>query len=811
MKHYRISLLIFSLLLLMTSCEELTQNKLFERHSDNGMAITSVEFKDNNRKIIVMANSQSDMGGLAPDDSTQVRVRVNEMNSRFIPTINYYQPTLDSVIDVGVEEIKETGLVMTVLVDLTQTSALINTQREIVKYVYSAFCRDNLMLAFMLPHGEVTSPLKATPYVINNYIVSGSPLLNVSDTEGTDTLANRAYLYRSLYETLQAIVAPKDSILERAPLRSLMVLTDGVIYDDITNMPLDPDHFNVQEKLIRLSRNLGSNITVSSVFLTNLSQDDTGNMDNNLIHMVCLNSGGCCYSKFDWNKMETELLDHFGLDISEYKFVLSNPEKKLYFGNTRYMQISLYAAATDSLLAMSSEPFHVGRLFHPAYVGDVLPWASLTMRGVFLALILILVLYLILQFIVPYVNYLLFRKKNVITYTGNNMSVNGIIVPQNCYLCKAPFKAGDKIVAACEHVMHEECWHENGDHCPEYGAHCTTGSHFYDRHNLFNPRNATFYLKWILLAQIPIIISWVYGIVFYQGILHNIIYAAFKTIPAYAEEMGYMNTPNFSITNYICSWELGLPLLTHTLAPLLTLIFATITTWHYRLGIRVLYIVLRALAVYVITFVVAVIETMTLLYLNIYDGSFIADWLPLATLIFSVCWFSTVGTRLKVPVMHIFKCSIVAALLLAVASQFMLGMQVCNDALYLIIIAILFSIIIIGIIAQDMPSGIHKMLHVTGPVKEMDIALYKWLRQSPDAVVTIGRSIDCSLQLSWDIQSDIAPIQARIYMKGDQPLVEKLDGSVLYNGEELRQNKPCALYHGDMIQIGLTQLRFLEK
>ena len=80
------------------------------------------------------------------------------------------------------------------------------------------------------------------------------------------------------------------------------------------------------------------------------------------------------------------------------------------------------------------------------------------------------------------------------------MSVGEIPVSEQCYLCKAPFQPGERIVAKCKHVMHEECWEENGYHCPEHGHRCPEGAHYYNRHNLFDRRNASFYLPWLLYA-----------------------------------------------------------------------------------------------------------------------------------------------------------------------------------------------------------------------------------------------------------------------------------------------------------------------
>ena len=43
----------------------------------------------------------------------------------------------------------------------------------------------------------------------------------------------------------------------------------------------------------------------------------------------------------------------------------------------------------------------------------------------------------------------------------------------------------------------------------------------------------------------------------------------------------------------------------------------------------------------------------------------------------------------------------------------------------------------------------HFFLSVSGNIKPMDIALYKWFRTAPNGIVTIGRSVDCNLQINW--------------------------------------------------------------
>lgn len=66
-------------------------------------------------------------------------------------------------------------------------------------------------------------------------------------------------------------------------------------------------------------------------------------------------------------------------------------------------------------------------------------------------------------------------------------------------------------------------------------------------------------------------------------------------------------------------------------------------------------------------------------------------------------------------------------------------------------------------VAATSPKSERYFLRVEGPIKETDIALYKWIK-SPDRSkrVVIGKSVNCDLQMTWDITSPIAPEQAEI-------------------------------------------------
>jgi predicted component of type VI protein secretion system len=79
-------------------------------------------------------------------------------------------------------------------------------------------------------------------------------------------------------------------------------------------------------------------------------------------------------------------------------------------------------------------------------------------------------------------------------------------------------------------------------------------------------------------------------------------------------------------------------------------------------------------------------------------------------------------------------------------------------------------------------------------------------------VITIGRSIDCTLQLSWDTTGVVAPVQAELRYQGNFVRLYALeDGVYLKDSKPLEVGKCYQLYHGDTFEIGRTTFTYLEK
>ena len=78
--------------------------------------------------------------------------------------------------------------------------------------------------------------------------------------------------------------------------------------------------------------------------------------------------------------------------------------------------------------------------------------------------------------------------------------------------------------------------------------------------------------------------------------------------------------------------------------------------------------------------------------------------------------------------------------------------------------------------------------------------------------VTIGRSIDCILEMNWDDAGNIADKQVEIYLENDRPYCRALsEGTRLPSGQILQKGQTILLNHGTEFTIGNTLFTYIEK
>lgn len=828
-------------LLLCASCDIVPQG-IGEYPENKGMEVKDLQISEDYHDITMSVNLLAELDSCTLDDSTRVKATVREVPYRILPIIEPAQPELVSIDRVGPEEMKEFGVSLLVMVDLTLPQSIIAQQEKYLRDMRTLFSSNNMYVAFMLPYGNVSKVMPLTDYVLNNYMRPDTPLKkdirpkhtasHYDDEEDMlpSEASGRAYLFRSVSTILQQMRTTTHTAFDYASRKAFIIFSDGMVYDNTNDIPLDPDHYLMQERLIAQSRTIDSNTSVFYVPLNAEGDDDNSHdSSNNIMQLLCTSSNGKMEKHFRWAKLEKHIMKSFGINHADYIVRLRNYNDKYFFGDPLYLSL-VFRDMNGNVLASCYKEYSVASVYRPIHINNV-SLRHIALQGILIGLLILALVYLTLQLLVPYIRYRIFRKRYIIDYRGTNMSFGSTLIPDTCYYCKAPFVPGDKIVVKCQHVMHEECWDENGGRCPEYSetasirhaaihtdadnangmsadSHtCHQGSHFYDRSNLLNPRNATFYLTWLLLAIVSAIVSYTHYVAWHHDMVYDITLSFLQMV--LGDGSLTVTWDDGVVTQCLSSRQLHILMFGACLAFFITMMMSVLTCHRGRRRSWISGILLRAISACLLTYCIFLAECTIVAVSGIFDGIFFFDWVSWTLSACVVVFLSTFRSRCrftKKHIVHILITSTVCSIL-----WYLLGnIYNTTQMVCLILPYIAFAIGIAMTIARRMPQNDHSFLNVIGAVKEMNIALYKWLREGPDAEVLIGKSIDCQLQVTWDLQGDVAPIHAKIFCRNGVPYIMPIDGFLLLNGKETIEEKSYRLYHGDTFIIGKTTFRYIE-
>ena len=469
------------------------------------------------------------------------------------------------------------------------------------------------------------------------------------------------------------------------------------------------------------------------------------------------------------------------------------------------MQIGFYDKESGDLVASGTTSFSLGTIYDPIIIRDR-SWFDVVIAGVLTTLLILLLTWIILQFIEPYIRYRVFKHKYVVVYSGSKMSYNGQPVSESCYLCKSPFEAGDEIVVKCKHTTHKDCWDDNEYHCPEYGRHCKEGSHYYNCHNLLDSRNALYYLKWVLVAIVAGFMAWL----LFTSHKHPYSSAIIQQLSTMLSDQKAGTQGAEHYFQEYGSHLSDLPGFGQIVGFLLTLFLSVLTVRRRQWLYRIAEILFRAIIASVAGVLCCLLGCVISIALHLDSDTFLIDWIPWALLSGVIMLCVTVKTRTTVR-----KSFLLMACIVAVLSMFMWAFIYYNSFMNyrqaLLLGFIIYSVAIAVCVARITPSSERYFLHVEGAVKEMDIALYKWMRSDPDHIVTIGKSIDCSIQLSWDVNGHVAPIHAEIRKHISSMRLSALEEGVMIGDKPLPVGKEVWLYHGRSFTVGNTTFTYVEK
>lgn len=680
-------------------------------------------------------------------DSESIRAEITETYDRVLSINGTAQPRLVGVTNECSRIIDSLNLGVLILVDATTSQVNLDSMCNYMDAIREIFGEGKTFVSFM-SGTETGENLQLSKYVIENYFVASD-----SDVK----LVNKTIIDKIIEMNNPA----EDSPFRKFDNLALLVVSDGILYDS-DDYPFDPDHFVNSQRIVSLSNIVKNNFRFYYHSLPDPYESEFGEADE-LMSLAAKKYGGHFFSDHNYsvNRFIGCVLDDFKCSHVGYSVTVANPAGKTYLGSMTTMNMNFYKGKT--LVAQGSYDYVIGNFANPVVVDDV-EGERHAVLGVLGGLFVILIVFLIMQLLVPYVRYRIFRRKNVFYYLGPNMTVNGHVIGETCYLCKGKFEPGDLIVAKCQHTMHEECWNENGYKCPEHGPRCPEGSHYYNRKHLMDPQNGFYYTWWVIFAIVGTMIAWLLSLPYFHELT-----ALFVT-----SALCWLTRSNERPLR-----RLGHSLMFGGIAMLVTIaIFACYWMLSHKIG---------------------------------YGDAIYVGWLP-RTLMFLVMLYSATSLNHKV----FNNITLIVAIAVA-AIELILWTVLSMDSSWNSQAARLIAMSVISISVAVLAVRVHPMssryfLHVEGPIKTMDIAIYKLFASYGDTrEVTIGRSVDCTLQLTWDIQSDIASVQARITRRHGYLMLEVVEGVVMRGKKAMTRGKRFDLYNGLKFSIGKTEFTYIEK
>ena len=801
-KMYRI-LLMAILAVSLTGCDQLMgsdaiddaeMDDIFSTESENDSTATTdqlevmgVEFTPGYKRFKVLVSIKQDIGPYALTDTNQVVVKATEQIGG-VPNTTSSTPVLKKVINTEGEQVSKEGLKVLVLVDLDQSQPIVDRELKAVREIRTVL-GPNLYLSFMYEK-SVTETMQATDYVLDSRFVSN--------------MEQPKLLYRSIMLKKKEI-EDRVGVWADAKKVALVVFSDEQVYSD-DDEPIDPDHFALQGDLVKPDSVLTSRfLSISAIRFADDTEMTMNNQAESVMKVLSQNYKGIYMEHFAWADLKENIMGLKRDKIIANEFDFENPDGKVYSGIAHTMVIELFAKNDGHLLGSASTAILLGDAYNPVIVNGYTN-IRMFLQGIGFGLLAILLIYVIFQFVIPYIQYRLFLKDYVVKYIPGNMSVGNIAVSESCYYCKAPFMVGDEIVVKCKHVMHKSCWDENGYHCPEHGRRCKEGSHYYNHFNIFDSKNATYQMKWIIASILAAMVAWFLYVYLVLEFDHTTPTLVAKMVDAKLHEVG-----SYAVFNGQGDNKGFVPMFGMCLSGCLTFVFSFLAIKRKIYFKRVLDIFLRVVVVSLATYLVFLLTEAVSTALDMNPWLAVLDWIPWSAMALLIAFVSTADTRIPLR-----KYILLIAILLGVVSVYLWtflfrGVMQLDIRVLLLFSCIFYSVGVGLAVAQLVPVSEHYFLNVKGAVKEMDIALFKWFINNPDEVVSIGKSIDCSLQMTWDIKGQVAPVHATLRQSPIGIRLTALEEGVMVGLKPLKPGNSRLLHHNMKFTIGDTTFTYMER
>ncbi|MFR9650580.1 MAG: FHA domain-containing protein [Rikenellaceae bacterium] len=695
-----------------------------------------------------------------------------------------------------------------VVVDLSLPQELVDTQRDLVIKLDRVTNNDNLHVVFS-GGGELSNQYLVSKYVLdNNFVSKGEQNYLLRDiVEVNDRMQNDSKHYLGMKSWAEIPNSKKV----------MFVLSDGDLYSG--GVPIDPDHYELQQELYELgikaaAEDKSDDNAQFPIHYINFNKSDSLSQDllyqatKMRLQSLCSMTGGHYFDNYVYEDLFEPISERVeNLERIEYRLRFENPFGKIYLGESNELILDFYVDGKSYV--HSTFNYSIGLWVDPIIIGMKPDWVVVSI-GLLYLLLAIATIYIILQVIYPYIRFLIFKRRYIITFSDKPMVYNETIVGEECHFCRDRFKAGDRVVVKCRHTTHLDCWEENGYKCTEYGDKCTEGSFYYNRYNIFDKNNAPYQMWWVVGSLIVAFIVWSSFVLLNvsdQNIICRVVDSLFNSTIVLVNESDFLDVHLYyeaASTRYLYIYGF---LLCFWLSLFLGMMSSGGQPLFRRIVSRLLLALGCGLSGMFVFFIYGIITT-PIDVPN--DGIFVITLLMLL-LSLSLSIFSSLGT--KVGWLRVVKgvgltlfIAMVLVLLVDLPERkglFSEYIQLLFNCAYCVGFAITFCHVV--------PASRRYFLRVSGAVKSTEIAIFKWFSSAKNYDhVNIGRSRDCEIHLDWDLSAEISATHATIESRR-YGLYVVAHEEMLFNGSKCVVGRRYRLYDMSSFQIGKSTFTYVEK
>lgn len=480
----------------------------------------------------------------------------------------------------------------------------------------------------------------------------------------------------------------------------------------------------------------------------------------------------------------------------DYGFSYKATGNKKYFGKTSYS-----AEWKGDLIG--AEEFSIGSAEQPwpdhsDTMGDKVVKILIAML---VSITTIAIFFLIMKVLMPYFRSKAFEMKY---YTKYVPAAN--VSRRICHFCKQEIYEGQEIVIKCKHIMHVQCWQQNGYKCSEYGQNCKIGiQNHLEWKEIFTLKTLKDCYQ-TMSGVLAGFISWL----FYEFVGSDLFESISKGIVSvfYTPKEGF---PDLSVD---CVGKISAFLIIGLLLGFfLSIIFRYNDEYRkkdWNIYLKIAGLSLLTSFIGIVAFLVGAIVMCVLL--SVIGPTYIPWYCSFqAYIIFSICIALALTIKSSIPL----RSALIGGGISSIFGFIVLCFSRIAGQMNILLDFIIFggglgaSIVTVRMLAER-----YFLVIRNGIRAGQRIPIHKWMNSTGGGKkVSIGMTGECEIQMNWEKSNKVAKEHVQLFVDYDRqlPMIKPLATGVIYNMRaELPVGKASVLSNADTFKVGDTIFQYVE-